>query len=126
MASYAGAKHALEGISHAMRLEFMRYGITVIIVGPSVIQTPIWDKGSLERFDGTAYSDSLARFFGKVLPRAKTLGMPLGQCSRQIGDIFETHKPQIRYAIVRNKFFRWTLPLLLPQRALDNYFKKMM
>ena len=126
MASYAGAKHALEGISHAMRLEFMRYGITVIIVGPGVIQTPIWDKGSLERFDGTAYSDSLARFFGKVLPRAKKVGMPLGECSRQIGDIFETPKPQIRYAIVRNKFFSWTLPLLLPQRALDNYFKKMM
>jgi len=126
MAPYAGAKHALEGISHAMRLEFMRYGITVIIIGPGVIQTPIWDKGPLERFEGTSYSDSLARFFGKVLPRAKRDGMPLAECSRQIGDIFETEKPRIRYAIVRNKFLNWTLPRLLPQRALDKYFRKMM
>jgi NAD(P)-dependent dehydrogenase (short-subunit alcohol dehydrogenase family) len=126
MAPYAGTKHALEGISHAMRLEFMRYGITVIIIGPGVIQTPIWDKGSLQRFEGTSYSDSLARFFGKVLPRAKKNGMPLEKCSRQIGDIFETEKPKIRYAIVQNKFLNWTLPTLLPQGALDNYFKKLM
>jgi len=126
MAPYSGTKHALEGISHAMRLEFMRYGITVIIIGPGAIQTPIWDKGSLQRFEGTSYFDSLAKFYGKILPRAKKNGMPLDQCSRQIGDIFESVKPKIRYAIVQNKFFSWTLPTLLPQRALDNFFKKMM
>ena len=126
MAPYAGTKHALEGISHAMRLEFRRYGITVIIIGPGVIQTPIWDKGSLQRFEGTSYSDSLARFFGKVLPRAKKKGMPLEKCSRQIVDIFEAEKPRIRYAIVRNKFLNWTLPTLLPRRALDKFFEKLM
>src|ERR1035437_5936018 len=41
MGPYAGTKHALEAISHAMRLEFMRYGIKVIIIGPSYVQTPI-------------------------------------------------------------------------------------
>ncbi len=126
MAPYTGSKHAVEGISHSMRMEFSRYGITVIIIGPGVIQTPIWDKGSLQRFEGTMYSDSLARFFGKVLPRAKKHGMPLETCSRQIADIFETEKPRIRYAIVRNKFLNWTLPTLLPQGALDKYFKKLM
>ena len=126
MAPYSGTKHALEGISHAMRLEFMRYGIAVIIIGPGAIQTPIWDKGSLQRFEGTSYYDSLAKFYGKVLPRAKNNGMPLEKCSRQIGDIFETERPKTRYAIVQIKFFSWTLPTLLPQRALDNFFKKMM
>jgi NAD(P)-dependent dehydrogenase (short-subunit alcohol dehydrogenase family) len=124
-APYAGTKHALEGISHAMRLEFMRYGITVIIIGPGVIQTPIWDKTSLQRFEGTSYYDSLAKFYGKAIATGKE-GMPLEECSRQIGDIFETEKPKIRYAIVQNKFFNWTLPMLLPQRALDNFFKKLM
>jgi NAD(P)-dependent dehydrogenase (short-subunit alcohol dehydrogenase family) len=124
-APYSGTKHALEGISHAMRLEFMRYGIAVIIIGPGAIQTPIWDKASLQRFEGTSYYDSLAKFYGKVLAAAKK-AMPLEECSRQIGDIFEAEKPKIRYAIVQNKFFRWTLPTLLPQGALDNYFKKLM
>ena len=125
MAPYAGAKHALEGISHAMRLEFMRYGIKVIIVGPGAIQTPIWDKSSLQRFEGTAYYDSLAKFYGKAFAAGKE-GMPLEECARQIGDIFETEKPKIRYAIVQNKFFKWTLPMLLPQRTLDKFFKKLM
>jgi NAD(P)-dependent dehydrogenase (short-subunit alcohol dehydrogenase family) len=125
MAPYSGAKHALEAISHAMRLEFMRYGITVIIVGPGAIQTPIWDKASLQRFEGTAYYDSLARFYGKALVAGKE-GMPLEECSRQIGDIFEAEKPKIRYAIVKNKFLKWTLPTLLPQRALDKFFRKLM
>jgi len=125
-APYSGTKHALEGISHAMRLEFMRYGITVIIIGPGAIQTPIWDKTSLQPFERTSYYDSLAKFFGRVLPEAKAKGMPLEKCSRQIGDIFETAKPNIRYAIVQNKFFNWTLPTLLPQSALDHFFKKLM
>ena len=28
-------------------------------------------------------------------------------------------KPRARYAILRNKFFNWTVPTLLPKRALD-------
>src|SRR6185295_14988318 len=52
MAPYNGSKHALEGISHTMRKEFIRYGIGVVIIGPGPIQTPIWDKGSLKRFEG--------------------------------------------------------------------------
>ena len=124
MAPYTGAKHALEAISHAMRLEFMRYGIRVVIIGPGAIRTPIWDKTSLQRFEGTSYYDSLAKFYGKALIAGKE-GMPLEECSRQIGDIFETEKPRIRYAVVQNKFFNWTLPMLVPQRARDIVFKKL-
>jgi NAD(P)-dependent dehydrogenase (short-subunit alcohol dehydrogenase family) len=126
MAPYNGTKHALEGISHSMRLEFMRYGVKVIIVGPGVIRTPIWDKPSLQRFEGTSYYESLARFFGHVVSEVKKKEMSLEECSRQIGDIFEAEKPKIRYAIVQNKFMNWTLPMLLPQRALDNFFRKLL
>jgi short-subunit dehydrogenase len=125
LAPYAATKHALEGISHAMRLEFLRYGIAVIIVGPGAIQTPIWDKASMQRFEGTAYHDSLAKFYGKALAAGKK-GMPLEECSRRIGDIFETEKPRIRYTIVQDRFLKWTLPMLLPQRALDHFFRKLM
>ena len=125
MGPYTGSKYALEGISHTMRLEFMRYGVAVIIIRPGPILTPIWDKGSLEQFEGTSYYDSLARFFGKFVADGKK-GMPLEECSRQIGVIFESEKPNMCYAIVQNKFFNWTLPTLLPQSAMDNYFKKQM
>ena len=125
MAPYNGTKYALEGISHTMRKEFMRYGIEVVIIGPGPIQTPIWDKGSLQRFAGTSYYDSLRKFFGKFVSDGKK-GMPLEECSRRIADIFETEKPKTRYPIVEGEFINWTLPTLLPDRVLDNYFKKLM
>ncbi len=125
MGPYNGTKHALEGISHTLRLELLRYGIKVIIIGPGPIQTPIWDKGSLKRFEGTSYYDSLARFFGKFIADGKK-GMSLDECSRQIGDIYEKENPKVRYAIVENKFFNWTVPTHLPQSVLDDYFKKLM
>lgn len=125
MAPYCGTKHALEAISHAMRLEFMRYGISVIIVGPGAVRTPIWGKESLQRFQGTSYYESLAKFYGMALAAGKQ-GMPLEECSRQIADIFETQKPKIRYAVVQNRFLKWTLPMLLPQRVLDRFAKKLM
>jgi NAD(P)-dependent dehydrogenase (short-subunit alcohol dehydrogenase family) len=125
MAPYNGTKHALEGISHTMRKEFARYGIKVVIVGPGPIQTPIWDKGSVHRFEGTAYYDSLVKFFTKFVTDGKK-GMPLEECSRQIADIYETEAPKTRYAVVQGKFFNWTLPTLLPDTAVDNFFKKFM
>ncbi len=125
MAPYNGTKYALEGISHTMRKEFMRYGIEVVIIGPGPIQTPIWDKGSLQRFAGSSYYDSLAKFFGKFVSDGKK-GMPLEECSRRIADILEKEKPKTRYPIVEAQWMNWTLPTLLPDRVLDNYFKKLM
>jgi NAD(P)-dependent dehydrogenase (short-subunit alcohol dehydrogenase family) len=121
---YNGTKHALEGLSHTMRREFMRYGIEVIIIGPGPIQTPIWDKGSMEKFAGTSYYDSLGKFFRKFVSDGKK-GMPLDKCSKIIADVFENPKPKTRYSIVEGKFLNWTLPTLLPDRAVDNYFKKL-
>lgn len=124
MAPYNGSKFALEGISHTMRKEFMRYGIEVVIIGPGPVQTAIWDKGSLKRFAGTSYFDSLAKFFGKFVSDGKK-GMPLDECSRRIANILEKEKPKTRYPIVEGEWMNWTLPTLLPDRVLDNYFKKL-
>jgi NAD(P)-dependent dehydrogenase (short-subunit alcohol dehydrogenase family) len=124
MAPYNGSKFALEGISHTMRKEFMRYGIEVVIIGPGPVQTGIWDKGSLKRFEGTSYYESLRKFFSKFVSDGKK-GMPLDECSRRIADILEKEKPKTRYAIVEGEWMKWTLPNLLPDRMLDNYFKKL-
>jgi len=125
MAPYVGSKHAVEGISHTLRRELMRYGIEVIIIGPGAVQTPIWDKGSVDEYKDTAYIGSMAKFFGKFVSEGKK-GLPLEEFSKQVVDIFETQKPKTRYALVQNKFQNWTLPRLLPDRAVDNFFKKLM
>lgn len=126
LAAYNGSKHALEGISQTMRRELMRYGIRVVIVGPGPVETPIFGKSSLESYAGTTYYDSLTKFFTKIRENGKKNGMPMEECSRRIADIFETERPKTRYAVVRGKFMNWTLLRLLPDRALDSFFEKMM
>jgi NAD(P)-dependent dehydrogenase (short-subunit alcohol dehydrogenase family) len=125
MAPYNGTKHAVEGISNTVRKEFKRYGIEVVIIGPGPIQTPIWDKGTVRRFEGTPYFESLMKFFGKFISEGKQ-GMTLEECSRQIGDIVENEKPKTRYAIVEGQFFNWFLPTHLSERMVDRYFEKLM
>jgi len=123
MAPYVGTKHALEGISHCLRRELLPYGIDVIIIGPGGVQTPIWDKGSLDEFKQTKYMGSMVKYFTYFVKNGRK-GMPLEECSQKIADIFENPKPKVRYALVQKKFTTWTLPLLMPPRMMDRYFLK--
>jgi NAD(P)-dependent dehydrogenase (short-subunit alcohol dehydrogenase family) len=124
MGPYNGTKHALEGMSHSMRMEFKRYGIKVVIIGPGPIQTPIWEKSSLKQFEGTKYYQSLLKFFTKFVSEGKR-GMSLEKCSEQIADIFEKENPNPRYAIVKDKFLNWTLPSMMPLKSVDKFFEKL-
>lgn len=126
LAAYTGTKHAVEGISNCLRTELLPFGIEVVIIGPGQVQTPIWDKGSLDEFKDTQYMSSMMKFFTWLVNKGKT-GMAVDECSKRIADIFETEKPRSRYAVVQNKFQNWTLPLLLPNRLVDRlYLKKLM
>jgi NAD(P)-dependent dehydrogenase (short-subunit alcohol dehydrogenase family) len=123
MAPYVGTKHALEGISHCLRRELLPYGIDVIIIGPGGVQTPIWDKSSLQEFKQTKYMASMKKYFTRFVTAGKN-GMPLEECSQKIADIFETPKPKVRYALVQKKFRDWILPLMMPPRMVDRFFLK--
>jgi NAD(P)-dependent dehydrogenase (short-subunit alcohol dehydrogenase family) len=123
MAPYTGTKHAVEGISHCLRKELLPFGIDVVIIGPGPVQTPIWDKDSLDEFKDTQYISSMMKFFNYLVAKGKN-GMPLDECSCRIADIFETKKPKTRYALVQNKFRSWILPLLLPDRVADRFLLK--
>jgi len=124
MSPYVGTKHAVEGISNCLRRELMQFGIEVVIIGPGAVQTPIWDKESLDRYKNTPYIASLAKFFRKFVTEGKK-GMPLDVFSRRLSDIFETPRPRTRYAIVQRTFSTWILPRVLPDRMMDNFFKKL-
>ena len=62
--AYAGTKHAVEGISDALRRELLLYGIDVILIEPGAVRTEIWDKGASQagRYNETDYAEPLDRF----------------------------------------------------------------
>ena len=41
---YAASKHALEALSDSLRVELRRWGITVSLIEPGNVKTPIWEK----------------------------------------------------------------------------------
>ena len=53
--SYVMTKHAVVGLSLALRSEAAAKGVGVTVVCPSAVETPILDKGYVGRFNGRDY-----------------------------------------------------------------------
>lgn len=55
LASYCATKHAVVGLSLALRSEAAGHGVGVTVVCPSAVETPILDKGAFGSFRGRNY-----------------------------------------------------------------------
>ncbi|WP_193611514.1 SDR family NAD(P)-dependent oxidoreductase [Nocardioides lijunqiniae] len=55
LTSYVMTKHAVVGLSLALRSEAAAKGVGVTVVCPSAVDTPILDKGAVGRFHGRDY-----------------------------------------------------------------------
>lgn len=53
--SYVATKHAVVGLSLALRTEAAAKGVGVTVLCPAAVETPILDKGHLGRFHGRDY-----------------------------------------------------------------------
>jgi short-subunit dehydrogenase len=43
--AYCSSKHALESFSECMRYELAQFGVSVVVVKPGPVATPLWAKG---------------------------------------------------------------------------------
>ncbi|RDH78202.1 SDR family NAD(P)-dependent oxidoreductase [Mycolicibacterium moriokaense] len=83
--SYVMTKHAIVGLSLALRSEAAAHNVGVLAVCPSAIETPLLDKGAIGGFDGRKYfiqgagvkkaypADRLAQDTLKAIERNKAL-----------------------------------------------------
>lgn len=120
MGPYSASKHAVEAISKTMLMEFMLYGIDVVVIGPGVVKTPIWDKAEevdLSNFEGTGYQKSGTKFKKFMMKMSKD-GYEQDEFGEMIADVVETKNPKARYPLVYGKFKNWTVPRLIPTRKL--------
>jgi NAD(P)-dependent dehydrogenase (short-subunit alcohol dehydrogenase family) len=124
--AYAGSKHAVEGLSEALRRELMVFGIDVIIIGPGAVVTPIWDKaeaGDLAYLAGTAYEEPARRFYNYFITSGRQ-GLKPEKLGAAVLKALTVDKPKTRYAVLKGALTNWTLPRLLPKRTVDNTFAK--
>src|SRR5271163_1708823 len=127
--AYSSSKCGLEGMSDALRIEMMLFGIDVVMIEPGTVNTSMYDKGEkedLSEFKQTEYWEAVQNFQKWIVNEARTNGLPPERLGEAVHVALSTAKPKARYAVVPQRFKNWTLPRLLPTRMLDSYLAKQM
>jgi len=70
LGSYTATKHAVVGISKALRVEAERHGVQVSVFCPGVIRTPIMTGGQYGRINPSISNEELLKFFERLRPMA--------------------------------------------------------
>jgi NAD(P)-dependent dehydrogenase (short-subunit alcohol dehydrogenase family) len=71
LGSYTATKHAVVGISKALRVEAKRHGVQVSVFCPGVIRTPMMTGGQYGRMNMAGVSDEeLLKFWERLRPMA--------------------------------------------------------
>lgn len=121
MGPYCASKHAVEALSNALRIELLLYGIDVVVIGPGVVKTPIWDKADSVDFEPYQTTDyhAASQKFKHFIDTVSTQGFEQDEFGEMLAKIVTTSKPKPRYPLVYGKFTNWILPRLLPTRFLN-------
>lgn len=122
LGAYSASKHALEGLSEALRRELMLFGVDVIVIGPGSVATPIWDKA--EVFDTSGYSNSpflpaMEKVSAHMVETGRTKGLKPEKIGEAVLTALTAASPKTRYAVVPNYLQDWLLPTTLPKRLTD-------
>jgi NAD(P)-dependent dehydrogenase (short-subunit alcohol dehydrogenase family) len=129
---YAASKHAIEAVGDSLRREMLSFGVSVSLVEPGAVATPIWDKGSQtadevreratpEQLE--VYGDTLDRF-EKLFIETGNSGVPPDEVADAIEHALTSAKPKTRYLVGREAKVRGTLAKFLPDRFLDRQIAK--
>src|ERR1700685_362319 len=127
--AYSSSKCGLEGMTDALRIELILFGIDAVIIEPGTVNTSMYEKGEkedLSEFKQTEYWEAVQKFQKWIVNEARTNGLPPERLGEAVHVALSTAKPNARYAVVPHRFKNWTLPRLLPTRMLDSYLAKQM
>src|SRR5712692_1383779 len=128
--AYSSSKHALEGLSNALRLEMYPFGVEVILIEPGYIVTgiqqaaaelskPYWDN-----MKTSPYASLYERFLrGVQVSRKKSKSTP-EDCARVILRAIEARRPNPRYGVTGLATIAKWLKRLLSDRACDAIFRR--
>lgn len=124
---YAASKFALEALTDALRVELRKGGISVSIVEPDTVKTPIWDKAlaSAEAQPAKHPADAAGLYDDELLALRKATytmgktGMPVERVVRAVRHALCARRPKTRYPVgVRTHLAFWAARHL-PDRLRD-------
>lgn len=131
---YSSSKKALEALSDGLRREIYDQGISVSVVNPGYVKTPIFESGLKNSETAMeSYSADIKQVYGKLLEkriskREKEFNGAVGpeHSSKAIMDALKNPKPLTRYACAyalgMPAWFIAHLVRLVPDRVIDYLF----
>jgi NAD(P)-dependent dehydrogenase (short-subunit alcohol dehydrogenase family) len=132
--AYAASKFALEALTDALRLELAPWGISVSIIEPGAVATPIWEKAARtaeailrsvppEAF--VLYAEAIEALKSTAATAEKNAVDPVN-VARVVQHALTAPKPKTRYLVGREAKFRAAMALLVPDRVRDSLVAKAM
>src|SRR5216684_9062793 len=128
---YCASKFALEGLTDSLRMELRQFGISVSIVEPGAIQTPIWDKsaaGANEYLN--AAPAPLLELYRALLGKLQAAAAHAGkhavgpeEVAKAVEHALTSAKPKTRYVVGSDAKLRMKL-IHLPDRIVDSLILK--
>jgi NAD(P)-dependent dehydrogenase (short-subunit alcohol dehydrogenase family) len=132
--AYSASKFALEALTDALRLELAPWGISVSIIEPGAVATPIWEKGAktAEAMLASAPPEALVLYaeaieaFRKASAYAAANAVDPMDVARAVEHALTAAKPKTRYVVGRRAKLGAAMALLVPDRVRDSLVAKAM
>ncbi len=107
VAPYSASKFALRAVTDALRVELSPFGLSVSLIEPGSVKTPIWQKGRdgkdrLLRLLGPAAMDVYGRAIDAVFAATaheERTGMPIERVTAAIAHALTARKPKANYLL---------------------------
>jgi NAD(P)-dependent dehydrogenase (short-subunit alcohol dehydrogenase family) len=124
---YSASKYALEAITDALRVELLPWGISVSIIEPGDVATPIWEK-SLATAQKTrqGFSSQAVDLYGPSLEavtiaveKAAAAGIDPVHVACAVEHALTAVNPKTRYLVGSGVLLRVMLKKILPDRLFD-------
>jgi NAD(P)-dependent dehydrogenase (short-subunit alcohol dehydrogenase family) len=128
--AYSSSKHALEGLTNALRLEMFPFGIDVILIEPGYIATGMQQaaadltSGYKEKFRTSPYRALYELFEASAKSARATSKTTPEDCARVILRAIEAPRPKPRYGVTPlATFVKWG-KRLLSDGAADSLIRR--
>lgn len=124
---YAASKFAMEALTDALRMELRPWGISVSIVEPGAIATPIWEKSRraaeeiVRNLPAEAHDlyDRALIAVREIADRGGKAAIPADSVARAVAHALTAKKPKSRYLVGSDAKFLAALAKFVPDRLRD-------
>jgi len=131
--AYHAAKFGIEAVGDVFRQELRPWGISVSIVEPGSIDTPIWDRGERTSDEVGERSPQREALYGKAIESYRKVvkstaerGIPPEKVARTIEHALSAGHPRTRYLVGIDAKVQARIRPLIPTRVFDRIVARMM